>query len=849
LSEDRRQSIDRIYSRALELGGEQREAYLREACEDDEMRREVERLVDAALTPPDELDARIDAVREKFWAAALKANAEPEEDLSGKRVGRWRIERRIARGGLATVYSARRDDGEFEQKAAFKVLRRGLDTDDVVARFRAERQILSTLDHPAIAKILDGGALPDGRPYLVLEYVDGEPVTAHCEHRNVSVRGRVELMLGVLRALHHAHKHTVVHRDIKPSNILISAEGNVVLLDFGIAKLLDPEAVPGSSTLTRTGVSLLTPGYGSPEQRAGQPVTTASDIYQAGLVLYELLSHQRPSFPRSGSDAAEPSRYLKGTTGYAEVRGDLDAIVMKAMHADPTRRYASASEMAADLERYLDGRPVAAQPDTLAYRAGKLLKRRPWLLPGAALLVLAIAGYLVTLTLYSARVGREQQRAEAAQAFMVDLMSSADPYAPADPERGRNITVVEALGLGAKRLESELADQPELKAALLGSIAHVYASLDQTAEAIELAKQALALNLDLYGERSDPVLENLRLLAETNNAAGDYDEAGALVTRQLEDARAMYSSGDPRLGLAEVAAGTFIKSQGDIAAGLKLLGSGIDKLRAAPDDYAEPLIAAIVGSTDQEGMNDETASLPLLEEALVVAESKFGKDSLHSARVRLAIGRNALYAGDLERSEENYTRALAIFEAQLGPRHNETIAALQDYAAQMNVTGRHAEAEAVYRRLIEPLVEQNGEQHRTVADNYQNLATTITYQGRYDESLPLHRKAYEIYKSALDTDHYIIAFPLLSIASIELERHNAKEAYAAADEALQRFRATVPDTYLEGVALCLLGLSLELEGQTERGSALVEQSHALILKREALVPRYTELCRIRGAAR
>jgi tetratricopeptide (TPR) repeat protein/tRNA A-37 threonylcarbamoyl transferase component Bud32 len=848
LSEDRRLLIDRIYARALELERDEREVYLRQACLDDEIRHEVERLVDAALTAPEKLDERIDAIRESFWAGVLKGEAEPEEDLSGKRMGRWRIEDRIARGGLATVYSAQRDDGEFVQKAAFKVLRRGLDTDDVVARFRAERQILSTLDHPAIAKILDGGALPDGRPYLVLEYVDGEPITTHCEHHNVDVRGRVELMLTVLHALHHAHKHTVVHRDIKPSNILVSSEGNVVLLDFGIAKLLDPEAMPGSSTLTRTGVSLLTPGYGSPEQRAGQPVTTASDIYQAGLVLYELLSGERPDFARGAGDVPAPSERLKGMQRHTEVRGDLDAIVTKAMHADPSRRYGSASEMADDLERYLEGRPVAARPDTLAYRAGKLLKRRPWVLPGTLVLVVAIAGYLVTLTLYSARLSREQQRAEAAQAFMVDLMSSADPYAPADPERGRDITVVEALGLGVKRLESELSDQPELKAALLGSIAHVYASLDQTAEAIDLAERALALNLELYGERSDAVLDNLRLLAQSHTAAGEYDKASALVTRQLDDARAMYSSSDPRLGLAEVAAGAFSKSQGDLEGGLALLTSGIDKLRAEPDEYAEPLIAAIVGSTDQDGMNDERASLPLLEEALAVAESKFGENSLYAARVRLGIGRDALYAGDVARSEKNYSQALGIFEELLGPRHNDTIAALQDYAVQMNVTGRHAEAEAVYRRLVDPLVELNGENHRTVADNYQNLATTITYQGRYDESLPLHRKAYEIYKSALDTDHYIIAFPLLSIASIELERHNSEEAYAAANEALERFRATVPETYLEGVALCLVGLALEQEGDTHQGSALVEQSHALILKREALVPKYTELCRVPSAA-
>ena len=841
---ERQKRIDNIFTHALELSGEARDSYVNKQAQDDDMRQEVVNLLRAATS--DRLDARFDAARERIWSDVI-AGDDTEEDLTGQHAGHWRIAERIARGGLATVYKAHRDDGEFDQTVAFKVLRRGLDTDDVVARFRAERQILSTLDHPSIAQILDGGALPDGRPYLVLEYVDGEPITTHCDKFEIDIRGKVVLAIDVLGALHHAHRHTLVHRDIKPSNVLVSSDGNVTLLDFGIAKLLDPEALPGSSTLTRTGVSLLTPGYGSPEQHAGQPVTTASDIYQVGAVLYELLAGRRPRLVGPDGQTADPgppSRHLKGGSRYRQVQGDLDAIVQKAMHGDPTRRYGSANEMVTDLERYLDGKPVEAQPDTFTYRFGKLMKRRPWLVPAVAVSLLAIAGYIVTLTIYSQQLQLEQRRADAAQAFMVDLLRSPDPFAPADPDRGRNITVVEALERGRTRLENELADQPEVRATLLGSVAGVYRSLDQNEEAIELGEAALALNLQLHGGRSEAVLENLRLLADRYNAVGDYDRADEYVSRQLEIARDIFAPGAPELGAAEVAAGTFLNSQGNIEAGLSLLASGIEKLRSAPDTHAETLIAAIIRSTEQEGMNDAAYSLQLLEEGLTVAETVFGPESVYAAELHVAVGRNALFVHDARRSEENYRKGIGILESKLGRQHGATLKALQDYGEAMNVSGRHSESEAVFRELVDRLVEEHGESHKSVADNYQNLATTITYQERYDESVPVHRKAYEIYKTVLDDGNYIIAFPLLSIASIEVERENAAEATATAQEALERLRKAVPGTYVEGVAMCLVGLSLEQQNRIDEGSAMVEASHELILKRDVLVPKYLKLCRV-----
>lgn len=391
---------DEIFAQALGLAGRERLAFLAERCGADAgLRREVGALLEGAEAPDERLERHVGRARQQLLRSLVAADADSQEDLTGQRFGAWQIDEKVARGGLATVYRAHREDVESGASAAFKVLRRGLDTDDVVARFRAERQILSSLDHPSISRILDGGALPDGRPFLVLEFVDGEPITAYCEARELDLPARLRLLIDVLRALHHAHLHRVVHRDVKPSNVLVSDAGEVVLVDFGIAKLLDPDAEPGAAAMTGAGTALLTPGYGSPEQCMGRAVTPASDVYQAGLMLYELLTGQRPSGGRPadrGFSVPPPGVALRGTPRNERVRGDLDAIVGKATHFDAAMRYATADEMARDLERHLDGRPVLARSDSPAWRVPGPGLRDPRRMRWVAVAAIGIAAYVLT---------------------------------------------------------------------------------------------------------------------------------------------------------------------------------------------------------------------------------------------------------------------------------------------------------------------------------------------------------------------------------------------------------------------------------------------------------------------
>jgi serine/threonine-protein kinase len=839
--------VDQIFDEALNVPREERETLVENRCAgDQELAARVRSLLAFSDRPESVIEGRFDALRTHLWQEMLADDPEQMENLSGTFVGSWAIEKLIARGGLATVYQAQRNDGVYSQQVALKVLRRGLDTDDLVRRFQAERQILSTLEHPGIAKILDGGAMEDGRPFLVLEYVDGLPITEHCKQKHLDIRARVRLMIDVCHAIGHAHQRLVVHRDIKPSNILVTREGKASVLDFGIAKLLDPITLPAVSPVTRTGVSMLTPAYASPEQHAAKPITTVSDIYQLGLVFYELLSGERPFSGQGNQGFAtlpSPSLSISEKGLKRRVQGDLDAIVHKAAHEDAERRYSSTDELIADLQRYLDGLPVLARPDSLPYRLGKLNRRKPWLMPLMILVFIAVTGYVVTLSIYSSRLAKAQYLTAATQNFLLGMFKSPDPFAPANKEIGSNISVVEALEIGYRRARTELADQPELKASLLGAISEVYASLDSADTAIDLRLEVLELERLIYGERSPQIVASMRALGGLYGGQGDADKAEEFLDGQLLIAMDIFDADGPELGLSEIAVGMGEMQAGNFERSHALLLSGVAKLRPESTRYARNIISALIASTEQQGMESPELAFAAIAEAQEIANATFGENSLLAATVKVRLAATLTQFGDYENSERNFLAAIPVLENQLGRDHTVTLSAMNNLGYLYTRSGKHRKAEVFFGELLERQIAKYGLIHRFVADAYQNLAGAITRQGRYDESLPLHRQAYDIYRKVLDDNHYIIALPLLSITYAELQSGNAAAAESTAREALARFVATVPGSFLEGVAQCLVGLSLENQGRIEEGKAIVSASHTL-MKKGSIPDPYPDLCRL-----
>lgn len=400
---DRWEQIEKLFERASDLPAEKRPQFLDLHCKDDaELRREVESLLASDEKAQEFLESHVLPSDPKSFVEEM------DDPWLDQRLGAYRIERRLGRGGMGQVYLASRADGAFQQKVAIKIVKRGMDTESVLRRFRAERQALAQLQHPGIARLLDGGSTHDGLPYLVMEFVDGKPLHQFCDEKRMRIAQRIRIFRQVCLAVDAAHRAQIVHRDLKPGNILVTAEGAPKLLDFGVAKLLDPDVVDFTLPRTIEGQSFLTPEYASPEQIRGEPVTLASDIFSLGVILYELLTGQRPDRARlekpSEAMARPKTDDTTSTTSWQRgaepdrlremLRGDLEIVVMKALHPEPARRYAGARELAEDLRRYQENLPILARKDSLGYRTQKLIqRRRREILTTTFVMTLGIAGW------------------------------------------------------------------------------------------------------------------------------------------------------------------------------------------------------------------------------------------------------------------------------------------------------------------------------------------------------------------------------------------------------------------------------------------------------------------------
>jgi tetratricopeptide (TPR) repeat protein len=455
---DRWKQAENLFLAAVDLPPEEQARYLAEACAaDTQLYEEVESLLAADARNGEDIAAAIQGEAHAFFSP---------QGQPGMRIGAYRILSEIGRGGMGTVYLAVRDDDQFSKQVAIKLIRPGMDTEDLLTRFRHERQILANLDHPYISGLLDGGTAPDGRPFLVMEFVQGDPLDIHCETHSLDLRTRCQLFLKVCEAVSYAHRNLVVHRDLKPGNILVGADGNPKLLDFGVAKLLDP-GPEQDRTMTMATIRVVTPDYGSPEQILGERITTAADVYSLGAILYELLCGLRPHrFTGVGIREVErvicelePVRASEAATRWkGQIRGDLDAIIAKAMRKEPALRYASVEQFAADLQRYLDGYPVAARQGDVAYRTRKFLRRNRTAIAAGVLFAAVLIGGTAAATIQARRAEVERQRARASQALAEASQKEAQRQA-AESERQRGLAEMQRLQAEKERAAAEVERQ------------------------------------------------------------------------------------------------------------------------------------------------------------------------------------------------------------------------------------------------------------------------------------------------------------------------------------------------------------------------------------------------------
>ncbi|MEO8138978.1 MAG: serine/threonine-protein kinase [Gemmatimonadota bacterium] len=529
--------IEPILDRALDLPRTERADYLKQACGSDLMlRARVERMLAAGEDPDSPLERSLAAI-----AGPLLLDldgADPTAIPLGEMIGPWRLVAELGQGGMGEVYRAERADGQFAQTAALKLVRRGREHDPLlIRRFLEERRILATLTHPHIARLLDGGVTAAGLPWFAMEYVPGRPLDRYCDELNLDVPARLALVEQVLGAVAYAHRNLLVHRDLKPSNIFVTDDGEVKLLDFGIAKLLGEESLndPG---LTLAYGRVMTPDYAAPEQVRGEPVTTATDIYALGAVLYQLLTGER-AHRFDKRTAAEIERVVCETepeppSQAGRLSSDLDTLVLTALQKNPARRYPSAEAMLEDLRRYQTGRPLLARPDSFSYRARKFISRHRLGAGAAVLVALALIGGVVA-TAWQARVARQEAaRADQVKEFLIDLLRQADP----DITLGREPTVRQLLDRGTARVDSLLSGEPAVQAELYEVLGNTYAHLQLLAAADTLHRKGLAVVRRLYGPGNPEVLNEAMAVGWGLNDRGEYREADSLLGGSIADYRA-----------------------------------------------------------------------------------------------------------------------------------------------------------------------------------------------------------------------------------------------------------------------------------------------------------------------
>lgn len=794
-----------IFDHSLDIDEAQREAWLDAECGDDEpLRAAVRRL------------HRADALADRFLQGDY--SGQQLRDAIGTAVGHYRLDRLIAEGGMGAVYLAHRDDGVYTQTVAVKFIRRLLLDPDAIRRFESERQILAQLQHPNIAQVLDGGSSDDGTPYVVMEYVDGRPITDYCDTHALDVAQRLDLFRAVCSAVQSAHRNLVVHRDIKPGNILVTADGVPKLLDFGIAKILQPDGVvaePAPAT-----VVALTPDYASPEQVQRQNVTTSSDVYSLGVVLYELLTGSRP-YALGGVTASEaerlicqqapppPSEKMATQTAVKDaakraraLRGDLDTITMMTLRKEPERRYGSVQELSEDILRYLRGLPISARRDSRLYRIGKFSGRHRWGMVAASLLVLSmIAGIVATswqaqraeqqaqrARQQAARAEKQQVKAEKIGEFFRNILMSSSSQWNSKIRKGPDVTMAEVLEISAQRADKELAEQPEIHADVLDTIAQSLQGMGLYEEARDVALRATKI-----ADSQLPPDHHLRAdtryhYALSLHMKGEFDMAE-------REYRAAIELGD------------------------QILPHDAENRALMHNDYS--VLLTLKSRTDE----------ALREQELAIDLQKLRSKGQATAPIAIGIANIAVLKasmGDLDGAEQADSEALAMFSRLPERKLGENAGTLHNRSRLFSLRGEFEKANADAREALRLGRDAYGEDHPIFALLLLRQAELNTALGNYAAAEKELADGQAIISKHIDAAHPFNARFQIGFGALYLD----KKEYAKAQTALAKAVAALdkgdvarqyPD-YVLARALRLLGTAELGLNHPQRAIDLLQRS-------------------------
>ena len=741
---------------------------------------------------------------------------------------------------MGIVYLAERTTADVTQTVALKLLRADFATTSLLERFRAERRILARLEHPGIARLIDAGATPSGQPYYAMEFVDGADLVTWARTHSPTPRQRIELFLDICDAVGYAHHQLVVHRDLKPGNILVPEDGRPRLLDFGIAKLVDPTEQPEGEART---ARWCTPEYASPEQVRGHVVTTQSDVYALGALLYELLTGARP-FDLEGLSPARieqvvaaetprrPSDRVADPSVSRALEGDLDTIVLKALAKEPWRRYASADSLADDLRRHLEKKPVRARPDTWRYRATRFVQRNRVAVAAACLLLLTLAGGLAASSWQAALARHERDRAEAAlrrsedvTALLIGLFEAARPgAASADTATSRAI-----LQQGAARI-SELGGQPVVQAQMLDALGMVLVSLGRYDEARDMLGRGLELRRREFGDESAETAASLIHLARALRAGSEYLAADSLLRRALAIQRQTVGSNDPIIAetLLELAALKPYLGRNDLAREQVLEALAIRERAFGPDhvDVGRAMVrvaafARLRGDYD-EALEYGRRGVALVRRHLGDRDAEVGANDFVLADIERDAGNDA-------EAERLYREGLAIQGDAYHGDHIDMIHGLSNLATLLTVHGQHTEAEALYRRALAIRERTVGPESGAAAAAHEELSVSLAAQGRLEEAERERRRGLELWRRSVGSEHAAVAASMAGLAEIVAARGRLGDAEQLFRDAIaMRTRLLGPDHALVALDEMHLGTVLARARRFAEAEALMLDAERIL---------------------
>ncbi len=742
-----------LFEEALEIQSSQREKFVVEKCNGDiEIKNEVLSLLKSFED------------NDNFLDKPLEVDLENSESLNdpyiGKQIGKYIIESEAGFGGMGIVYAGIRNDQEFEQKVAIKILKHGINSDYLLKRFQIERQTLANLQHQYIAKLLDGGSTDDGLPFLVMEFIEGTPITKYCDKNNLSINERIRLFQKVCLAVQYAHQNLIIHRDIKPGNILVMNDGAPKLLDFGIAKLIDEDLIDSDEGLTKTGVWHLTPEYSSPEQINGQRITTASDIYSLGVLLYKILTGEQPYKITNNSPIAiskfiekesvtKPSDKVKITSNINndkisnQLKGDLDNIILKAMDKAPERRYVSVEQFSEDLKRYLIGLPVIAQKDTTAYRLTKFIRRHKVGFFSSFGFAILLIFSLIAISWQADIASKERdnakveaKKAEEVNSFLQGMLSSVDPS-----EIGRDVKVYDILDKAAEDIETNLKDQPEVEASLRSTLGNTYMNLGEFTKAKPFIDEAFSISKKIYGYESKETAKSLHDIGLYYDWVGDYKKADSIYEKSIKIFRKVLDEPTKQFSNA-------------------LNDRGLIKMYFEKYDEAEKLF----------------------KEALDVAIKSNGEKDPNTAVIMNNLALNYMDAGKLDKAEEYNKKSLALNLELLGENRPEVGTNYNNLAYLYMLKKDYKSAEIYLEKSYKLKLNLKGEDHPDVGLALNNLGVLNVNIKKYNEAESYQLAALKQYKKTLASDHPYVALSQYWLGKIYLETNK----FGLAEEYLRK---------------------------------------------------------------